>query len=307
MLDYEDFKKKVSDDLIEYMGEGYQSYEVKMVPYEKKGRMCDGLSICLPGGPRGRSVLPTVSLNELYEEYCEDGDYEDQMRKVAIMMRNGVKTGKRLLPETDYRKAKDKIVFQLVNTENNKDMLKGVPHRRFLDLSVVYRWGIDFSSSGVASVLITNDVAELMGLSEEELFTCARENTIRLLPPMFKDIRELIGEFMSDDEKMPDMPLGQRMYVITNRYNFAGANAMLYEEVLYDISKELGSDLLILPASVNELILLTASEEKDLEVLSNIVAEINTSEVDSSDRLSDSVYYYSVSTRRIYTTSERRK
>ena len=306
MLDYEGFKKKVADDLIKYMGDDYETYEVRTVPYEKKGRKCDGLSICLPGGAHCRSVLPTVSLNELYEEYTEENDYEGQMRKVAMMMRNGIKTGKRLLPETDYRKAKDKIVFQLVNTENNKEMLKGVPHRKFLDLSVIYRWGIDFSSTGVASVLITNDLAELMGLNEEELFDCARDNTLRLLPPVFKDIRELIGEFMSEEDLMPDMPRGQRLYVITNRYNFAGANAMLFEEVLYDISKELGSDLLILPASVNELIILTASEEKDLEILSKIVAEINTSEVDSADRLSDSVYYYSVSTRRIYTTSERR-
>lgn len=306
MLDYEEFKEKASADLIRYMGEEYETYEVRIVPYEKRGRKCDGLSICLPGVTKGRSVLPTVSLNELYEEYKTREDYEDQMRKVALMMRNGIQTGKRLLPGTDYRKAKDKIVFQLVNTENNGEMLKGIPHRSFLDLSVIYRWGIDFSENGVASVLITNELADLMGLSEEELFECAKVNTGRLLAPVFKDIRELIGDLIGEDEMIPDMPRGQRLYVVTNRYNFAGANAMLLEDVLYDISKELSSDLLILPASVNELILLTASEDKDPEVLSNIVSEINHSDVDSADRLSDSVYYYSASTRRIYITSERR-
>lgn len=306
MLDYEEFKEKVRDDLIKYMGEEYESYEVKTVPYEKRGRKCDGLSICLPGGAHKRSVLPTVSLNELYEKYQRENDYDEQMRKVAQMMKNGIKTGKRLLPGTDYRKAKDKIVFQLVNTENNLGMLEDIPHRDFMDLSVIYRWGIDFSETGVASVLITNDLAGLMGLSEEELFACAKENTIKLLPPMFKDIRDLIGDLIGEDEMIPNMPRDQRMYVITNRYNFAGANAMLYEDVLYDISKEIGSDLLILPASVNELILLTASEEKDPEILSDIVSEINKSDVDSADRLSDSVYYYSASTRRVYNTSERR-
>ena len=129
---------------------------------------------------------------------------------------------------------------------------------------------------------------------------------MRLLPPVFKDIRDLIGDFMDDGEKLPDLPKGQRMYVITNRYNFAGANAMLFENVLYNIAKEIRSDLLILPASVNELIILSASEEKDPEVLSGIVSEINEYDVEKTDRLSDSVYYYSASTRRIYITSERR-
>lgn len=305
MLDYEGFRKKAADDLIKYMGDDYKSYEVRMVPYEKRGKQCDGLSICIPGDTNKRSVLPTVSLNDLYEEYLIEDDYEEQMRRVAQMMRNGIKTGKRLLPETDYRKAKDKIIFQLVNTENNLQMLEDIPHRDFMDLSVIYRWGIDFSDTGVASVLISNDLAELMGLSEEELYTCAKENTIRLLAPMFKDIRDLIGDLIEDSD-IPDMPRGQRMYVITNRYNFAGANAMLYEDVLHDISKEIGSDLLILPASVNELIILSASEDKDPEVLSQIVSEINSSDVDCRDRLSDSVYYYSTSTRRVYNTSDRR-
>ena len=306
MLDYEEFKEKVRSDLMRYMGEKYESYEVKTVPYEKRGRKCDGLSICLSGGTQKRSVLPTVSLNELYEDYKRENDYEEQMRKVAQMMKNGIKTGKRLLPETDYRKAKDKIVFQLVNTKNNLCMLEDIPHRDFMDLSVIYRWGIDFSENGVASVLISNDLADLMGLTEEELFECAKENTSRLLPPMFRDIRDLIGDLIGEDETIPDIPGDQRMYVITNRYNFAGANAMLYEDILHDISMELGSDLLILPASVNELIVLNASEDKDPDVLSQIVSEINSSDVDSADRLSDCVYYYSASTRRVYNTSERR-
>ncbi|MCR5529780.1 MAG: DUF5688 family protein [Saccharofermentans sp.] len=306
MHDYEGFKKQVAEDIIGYMGDGYETYEVKIIPYEKKGRKCDGISICLPKTVKGRCVMPTLSINELYEEYVHGEDYEKQMRRVAKTMKNGIKMGKKLLPETDYRKAKEKIVFQLVNTASNEEMLAGIPHRGFLDLSVIYRWGIDFSDNGVASVLITNDLMELMGLDEEELYACARENTMRLLPPVFKDIRDLIGDFMDEDEFIPDMPKGQRMYVITNRYNFAGANAMLLENVLYNISKEIDSDLLILPASINELIILSASEEKDPEVLSGIVSEINQYDVDKADRLSDSVYYYSSSTRRIYITSERR-
>lgn len=306
MLDYEEFKKNVAADLISSMGEEYESYEVRTMPYVKRGRKLDGISICPPDKTQARTVLPTVSLNELYEEYLKDPDYEDVMDNLACMMRNGLQTGKKLLPETDYKKAKDKIIFQLVNTKSNAQMLEGIPHRSFLDLSVIYRWVIDFSNGGVASVLITDELSELMGLSEKELYNCSKENTAGLLPPVLRDIRDLISDLISEEELMPDMPRNQRMYVVTNRYNFCGANAMLYEEILHDISRELNSDLFILPASVNELILLTASEDKDPEALARIVTEINECDVDESDRLSDCVYYYSASTRRVYITSERK-
>lgn len=78
---------------------------------------------------------------------------------------------------------------------------------------------------------------------------------------------------------------------------------LLYESVLNDISSELGSDLYILPASVNELIVLTVSADKDPDSLAAIVGEINQFDVEESDRLSNNVYYYSSSTRKVYITS----
>ena len=35
--------------------------------------------------------------------------------------------------------ANEKIVFQLINTEQNKTFLEQVPHREFQDLSIVYK------------------------------------------------------------------------------------------------------------------------------------------------------------------------
>ena len=40
----------------------------------------------------------------------------------------------------ELSEAKDNIVFQLVNTEQNREMLADVPHREYQDLSVIYRW-----------------------------------------------------------------------------------------------------------------------------------------------------------------------
>lgn len=44
------------------------------------------------------------------------------------------------IPKIELSEAKDNIVFQLVNTEQNREMLADVPHREYQDLSVIYRW-----------------------------------------------------------------------------------------------------------------------------------------------------------------------
>lgn len=303
-MDYESFKQKVKDEFMDYMGAGFEHYQVKEVPYDKRGKKCDGFSICLPA--EGRSILPTLCLNEMYARYETHGDFRNEMKNAARIMKNGIRYGAKILPESDYKKAGSKIVFQLINTEENEALLKDLPHRRFLDLSVIYRWIVDFSEDGVASVLINNELSNVLGLDEEELFDLAKNNTRNLMPPVFRDIRELIGDLLDeehDKEMIDNMTPDQRMYVVTNKYNFGGANILLYESVLKDISNELGSDLYILPASINELIVLTVSDDKDPDSLAAIVNEINQFDVDECDRLSNNVYYYSSSTRKVYITS----
>ena len=44
------------------------------------------------------------------------------------------------IPKIELSEAKDNIVFQLVNTEQDREMLADVPHREYQDLSVIYRW-----------------------------------------------------------------------------------------------------------------------------------------------------------------------
>ena len=81
------------------------------------------------------------------------------------------------------------------------------------------------------------------------------------------------------------------MYVLTSRYGYLGAAAMLYENVLKRFAESLDSDLYILPSSVHEVILLPIwGQEK--EILQNMVGEINEKEVQKKDILSNTVYRY---------------
>src|SRR5574344_1708700 len=134
----------------------------------------------------------------------------------------------------DLNSARNNIVCQLINTEQNKQMLADAPNRQFQDLSIIYRWVVKVEDAGVQSTVIHNSLAKQLGFSEEELFKLAVENTRRIFPPTVKNMNEVIRDmFMKDgmppeiaDMMIGEMPPENAMYVISNNRGINGAISM---------------------------------------------------------------------------------
>jgi hypothetical protein len=197
-------------------------------------------------------------------------------------------------------------VFQVINTAQNEDMLRDMPHREFQDLSIIYRWVVKADEQGVQSSVVRNSLAAKFGMTEEELFRCAVENTKRILPPTVRSMNDVMRDMFIKDgmpEDMADMMLGdipenQMMWVISNERGFNGAGSMLYEEKLHDLAMRLETDLYILPSSVHEC-LAVSTDIGDPYELANMVNEVNMAEVALEDRLSNQVYHYDKDARRL--------
>lgn len=101
-----------------------------------------------------------------------------------------------------------------------------------------------------------------------------------------------------EEKEQIEIPEAEVMYVITNSAGINGAASMLYENVLHALAEKLGTDLYILPSSVHEVIAVSAELEEPNE-LAQIVAEINMSQVELADRLSNQVYHYDKDLRKI--------
>ena len=99
-------------------------------------------------------------------------------------------------------------------------------------------------------------------------------------------LKELLGINLPHKEATP------QLYVLTNKVNINGAVLMSYSSVLSEIAKNLGGNLLILPSSVHEVLIIV--EDADLEItdLRSMVQEINESEVSVEEFLSNSVYRF---------------
>ena len=97
------------------------------------------------------------------------------------------------------------------------------------------------------------------------------------------------------------LPLEQEMWVITNDRGINGAASILYTDVLSNLADKLDSDLYILPSSVHEVITVSSksSVSKDVDDLAQMVHEINMTQVELDERLSNQVYFYDRTTQQI--------
>ena len=83
------------------------------------------------------------------------------------------------------------------------------------------------------------------------------------------------------------------MYVLSNKTKIFGAAVMLYSEVLKKFAEKKQTDLFILPSSVHEVIIIPKTEGMEWKKLQEMVIEVNATQVEDIEILSDSVYCYS--------------
>ena len=306
MMEYEIFKGVVEEKFKEFLPEKYQDAQVEIRPVDKVNRTLDGLSIRV--NELGMNISPTIYVNHMYEDYVTTENLNATLERAAegFMKAMEQKESINVNELTNAECAKDKIVFQLINTEQNKEMLANMPHREFKDLSVIYRMVVKIDGEGIASTPIHHGLAETLGFTEEQLFKLAAENTKRLLPPVVKSMNDVMREiFMKDgmppeiaDMMLGEMPPEQQMYVISNNKGINGAVSMLYEDGLHDLAEKLGSDLYIMPSSIHEVIAVSTDLGNPNE-LAAMVAEINMDQVALDERLSNQVYHYDKDLRKV--------
>ena len=303
MMNYEIFKEVVAEKFMDYMPEQYQGMRLRVEPVNKVNKVLDGIT--LVGSGAGRSVSPTLYINHMYEHYLETENLQEVLQSAARRMDMAFKE----MPEVgdvNLEGAKDNIVFQVINTLQNEDMLRDMPHREFQDLSIIYRWVVKVDENGIQSSAIRNNLAEQLGMNEEQLFKCAVENTRRIFPPTVKSMNDVIREmFISDgmpaevaDMMIGEMPEDKMMWVISNDRGINGAGSMLYENNLHKLAMKLETDLYILPSSVHECIAVSTNVGDPYE-LAEMVSEINMGQVALEDRLSNQVYHYDKDARRL--------
>ena len=288
---YSEFKQQILSDLQERLGSDVRVTVQDII--KNNDTHLDGLTIL----STKYNLSPTIYLNSYFKQY-ENGhslsDIENDILKVYHDNRPSDNIDISFF--TDYDKVKSRIIFKLVNYERNRELLKEVPHYRFLDLSIVFNCLVESSPSGSATILIHNHHLNYWGITKDDLYALAQQNTPRLLSYDLRNMTDILKELLSDEDipaDAPDATTSYPMYVLTNRYKLNGSGCILYQNLLRDFANRLESDLFILPSSVHEVLIIPVKNKTSPQELSDMVKDVNSSQLSREEILSDHVYYFS--------------
>lgn len=249
------------------------------------------------------NMTPNIRLDGFFHSYMEGITIEEIAEEILEIYRNGRHEKVDVSFFTDFDKAKEHILFKIVGYDRNKERLKKIPHIKFMDLALTFYFYLEFSKTalGNASVQIEKQHLEMWNIDEGKLYDLAKENTIRKMPARCQAVGDIILEILSHEGIRPGQDAVEEfkqkadqvpMYVLSNQKNYFGAAVIYYPGVLEEIGKNLGTDLIILPSSVHEVILLPVRGEERPEELNEMIRDINIHQVAEEEVLSDHMYYY---------------
>ena len=259
---------------------------------KNNGCEMDGLVIM----EKGKDIAPTIYLDSFYELYTNGENIKNIIRQIEVIYeqnKNNVTFDVNILKHFDT--IKDKIVYKVVNYRSNEKLLEQVPHKRILDLAVVFYCLLDNEYGRSAKALIYNNNLKNWNVTIDDVYKAALKNTPDLLHSKISSMAALFEKCgVNVDGEEVDLKdyVPSDMYVLTNESKLNGAACILYENVLYDFAQKLGADLYILPSSVHEVILLPKLSMFEKDELVNMVKEVNTEGVAADEVLSDHVYEY---------------
>lgn len=142
-----------------------------------------------------------------------------------------------------------------------------------------------------ATTKVTAELLENAGISEDEAWIAAKENTYAetIIVSLLKVM--CLNANMSYFEEMEDIPI----YILTNKSKIKGASAILNRKVLKELADKYCTDKIIaMPSSIHEFLVIPYKEQYNIDKLSEMVKEVNLTEVNPIEQLADKAYLITV-------------
>ncbi|MBE5883067.1 MAG: hypothetical protein E7291_01390 [Lachnospiraceae bacterium] len=295
-MEMNEFAEKVRKAMVEVLGDGY---EVKLQEVQKNnGVRLQGLLILT----EKQNVSPTIYLKPFWEAYEGGVTLADLIKKILQIYRED--TPGECVDMSffrDFEKVKDRICYRLIDAGQNRELLEKIPHIPFLDLAICFYYAYEGNALGSGSILIYHTHRLLWQTDVTELMSLAQTNTERLFPWECQSMESVLKEIMEQEQQEGCVPEEEErqqlheeipMHILSNRQRVYGAACILYHGVLKELAEKSGANLYILPSSVHEVILLPDHHTEDTQQLKNMIYEVNRTQLEPEEVLSDSLYYF---------------
>ncbi|MBQ6805980.1 MAG: hypothetical protein IJO97_00945 [Lachnospiraceae bacterium] len=299
---FEQFKTKICNALREVMGDEYEIAYKEIT--KNNGVILRGIIIA----KEGSNVSPTIYIDELYDDYEEGRTFGDIIYDIlCAYQRNAKEIQMDMDFFTKYEQVKKRVLYKLIHWESNSKLLEEIPYIKWNDLAIVFYYAMEEEYCGKATILIRNSHLKMWDIDINTLYMDAKDNMHKLLPEELLPIKKILQEFLSrnlkqqveEDEIGLSEEASSMMYVLSNRDRIFGAATLLYSESIKELTKRLNKNLIILPSSIHEVILVPDNGITEKTFFKDMVKEVNDTQVEPEEILSYSVYYYDRITEKI--------
>ena len=216
--------------------------------------------------------------NEIVNDYNKTQSNEDECKDIVNIL-------------YDFEKVKPLLRAKLINKKRNLSRLNTTPYESFIDMIIIAH--VEFKQFGndTATVTVTRDMIRAWNTTFDEVIQIAKANTFNETHT-FKSMKEVIAEIMGIPVEETDDDNEVSMYVLNNSSMTKGAIKICDTNAMMEIANKLNADLLVLPSSIHEVIIIPKNDVTDIDYLSSMVNSINGDFVDEQDVLSDHAYVF---------------
>lgn len=229
-------------------------------------------------------LIPTV--------YVEDfkGTPEEIASKIVEAYNSEIKNKIPVMDDlsviTDWSKAKDNLTIVL-----RKHMDEGVFIRLCTEIDATIKILLpDFNTGDYkASVRVSAEILKRWGKALDEVFQIALNNDSKRAYQYLDMMNFFIGKVSKEPiNKIKSIS----MITVSNDTWINGAAIILQKKIMDNLAEIAGSDLVIIPSSIHECIIMPYTEEMKKVDLVEMIKTVNIQEVSPEEVLSDVPYLY---------------
>ena len=241
------------------------------------------------------NISPTIYLENEYENYLSGKDL-DACTKTVIEVYQESRMERPISIDffQDFEQAKERLAMKLVNQEQNQNMLANIPHYTYGDLAVIFQVVVQTTELGNASVTVNDTHMNAWKTTPEVLMKAAMENMTKQpirIQSMEEVMREMLGEIPEEMDGMLEQA-DPMMYVMSNETKMNGATVLVCVDKLQEFAEKMDTNLYILPSSIHEILLIPENANMSVEQLTQMVVDVNETQVAPDEVLSNQVYFY---------------
>ena len=273
--------------IMEELKKIYPEAEIAVQDVRKTNISYKALTIRENGNP----LSPAINLDD-YEKRYEEGASLDMIVASIDSVYQEHKGDMSVVPEMTRENFLSHTTLKLINREKNADKMENTPYIEWADLIAIPVY-VNRTEGGMTSIVEHNSLLKNLGITPEEALEAGKQS----LSPKVGNIRDVVMSFLGSDyteqdlNDVIDLTDPNTLYVMSNSQKYFGASAVLDTKKLDEICEIMGDDLIILPSSIHEVLIISA-EGHDPKELCQIVHDVNSSCVSPEEVLSENVYLY---------------